>query len=168
MKMAKRNLGRCFGVLVSLLLASPALSPAVAEATVASQTATQTATSKTSVAGTLRPTSQQNDQYKDWQKGYRRGYYAGSGDYSCYLHVPSVGGSTAYKTGYRAGYKAGWKNHHCVPDKPGAEALSYRFRKPGQRRISHRPWLIAPTLRLRSRRQCVLASSKGTSTDPRR
>lgn len=115
MKMAKRNLRRCFGVLASLLLASLALSPAVAEATVASQTGiSQTATLKASVADTLSPTSKQNDQHRDWQRGCRRGYYAGSGDYSCYLHVPSVGDSTAYKAGYRVGCRAGWKNHHRV------------------------------------------------------
>jgi hypothetical protein len=109
MKMAKRNLRRCFGVLASLLLASLALSPAVAEAAVVPQTATL----KTSAADTLSPTAQQ-DHHRDYQRGYRAGYYAGSGDYGCYLHVPSVGGSRWYQSGYRAGYKAGWKNHHCV------------------------------------------------------
>jgi hypothetical protein len=110
MKMAKRNLRRCFGVLASLLLASLALSPAVAEAAVVPQSAT----AKASVVDALSPTSKTSDKYRDWQRGYRAGYYAGSGDYSCYLHVPSVGGSSYYKSGYRAGYKAGWKNHHCV------------------------------------------------------
>ncbi|MFE5079240.1 hypothetical protein [Streptomyces mirabilis] len=109
MKMAKRNLRRCFGVLASLLLASMAFSPTVAEAAVVPQAATL----KTSVVDTLSPTAQQ-DHRRDYLRGYRAGYYDGSGDYGCYLHVPSVGGSKWYQSGYRVGYKAGWKNHHCV------------------------------------------------------